>query len=180
MSKARRTDEEAVDGPAIVTGEHARDRVLSPRAGAKAGWSRLTVYEKAFRLGQLKCKDAGDVRAEEARALDRFAAARVFDEGWQICNASFPGGRAWDEVGSGGGVPGAFVDHQRDAKDFWRRVELAMGARDWIIVRRVCGENCTVSESVQAISPGYKFSTLARFREALDALVEAMAKARRR
>jgi hypothetical protein len=179
MSKAKRQDE-AVEGPAIVASEHVRDRVLSSRAGAKAGWSRLTVYEKAFRLGQLKCKEAGDARAEEARALDRFAAARAFDEGWQICNASFPGGRAWDEVGGGGGVPGAFVDHQRDAKDFWRRVEQAMGARDWMICRRVCGEDCTVSETVQAISPGYKFSTLARFREALDALVEGMAKGRQR
>ena len=180
MSKARRTDEEAAEGPAIVASDYVRDRVLSLRAGAKAGWSRLTVYEKAFRLGQLKCKEARDARAEEARALDRFAAARAFDEGWQICNASFPGGRAWDEVGGGGGMPGAFVDHQRDAKDFWRRVEQAMGTRDWMICRRVCGENCTVAETVQAISPGYKFSTLARIREALDALVEAMAVARRR
>ena len=153
---------------------------MSGRAGAKAGWSRLTVYEKAFRLRQLACKEARDARAEEARALDRYAAARASDEGWQICNASFPGGRGWDEVRSSGGVPGAFVDHQRDAKDFWRRVELAMGTRDWMICRRVCGENCTVAETVQAISPGYKFSTLARFREALDALVEAMASARRR
>jgi len=102
MSKAKR-QEEVVEGPAIVSGEHVRDRVLSSRAGAKAGWSRLTVYEKAFRLGQLKCKEASDARAEEARALDRFAAARAFDEGWQICNASFPGGRAWDEVGVAAG-----------------------------------------------------------------------------
>ncbi len=179
MSKPKRQDE-TVEGPAIATADHVRDRVLSVRAGAKAGWSRLTVYEKAFRLGQLQCKEARDARAEEARALDRYAAARAFDEGWQICNASFPGGRAWDEVRGGGGVPGAFVDHQRDTKDFWRRVEQAMGTRDWMICRRVCGENCTVAETVQAISPGYKFSTLARFREALDALVEAMAKARRK
>jgi hypothetical protein len=179
MSKVKRMDE-VVEGPVLVGSDHVRDRVLSSRAGAKAGWSRLTVYEKAFRLGQLKCKETSDPRVEEARALDRFAAARAFDEGWQICNASFPGGRAWDEVGGGGGVPGSFVDHQRDAKDFWRRVEQAMGARDWMICRRVCGENCTVAETVQAISPGYKFSTLARFREALDALIEGLARARRR
>jgi hypothetical protein len=179
MSKSKRK-EDAIEGPAIAKSDHVRDRVLSGRAGAKAGWSRLTVYEKAFRLGQLACKEARDARAEEARALDRYAAARAFDEGWQICHAGFPGGRGWDEVRSSGGVPGGFVDHQRDAKDFWRRVELAMGTRDWMICRRVCGENCTVAETVQAISPGYKFSTLARFREALDALVEAMAAARRR
>jgi hypothetical protein len=75
---------------------------------------------------------------------------------------------------------GAFVDHQRDAKDFWRRVEQAMGANDWLICRRVCGENHTVADAVQAISPGYKFSTLARFREALDALNEGMRRAKTR
>jgi hypothetical protein len=36
-----------------------------------------------------------------------------------------------------------------------------------------------VAEAVQAISPGYKFSTLARFREALDALVTGMKTAKR-
>jgi hypothetical protein len=184
MSKAKRRDEEVVEGPAIVGADHVRDRTLSSRAGAKAGWSKLTVTEKEFRRGHLICKErctgAVATREEEARALDRYAAARAFDSGWQVCNASFPGGRAWDEVGGGGGVPGAFVDHQRDAKDFWRRVEQAMGANDWLICRRVCGENCTVAEAVQAISPGYKFSTLARFREALDSLVGAMAVARRR
>ena len=106
-------------------------------------------------------------------------AARAFDEGWQVCNASFPGGVDFDRVRTSGGVPGAFVDHQRDAKDFWRREEQAMGTNDWMICRRVCGENYAVAAAVQAISPGYKFSTLARFREALDALVDGMRRARR-
>jgi hypothetical protein len=183
VSRVRRQEEQP-EGPAAVRGDHVQDRMLSGRAGAKAGWSRLTVYEKEFRRGHLMCKErcgsAAAAKDEEARALDRFVAARAFDEGWQVCNASFPGARGWDEVRSGGGTPGGFVDHQRDTKDFWRRVEQAMGTRDWQICRRVCGENCTVAETVQAISPGYKFSTLARFREALDALVEAMATARRR
>jgi hypothetical protein len=163
--------------------------VLAPTAGAKAGWSRLTVYERAFRLGHLVCKErctdakggAVAAREEEGRALDRLAAARAFDTGWQICNAGFPGGVDYDRISSGGGgVPGAFADHQRDAKAFWRRVEQAMGSNDWLICRRVCGENYAVAETVQAISPGYRFSTLARFREALDALVEAMKRAKQR
>jgi hypothetical protein len=77
-------------------------------------------------------------------------------------------------------VPGAFVDHQRDVKDYWRRVESAMGANDWLIVRRVCGENYTVAQAVAQVSPGYRLSSLARFREALDSLVEARASVRRR
>jgi hypothetical protein len=63
--------------------------VLAPTAGAKAGWSRLTVYERAFRLGHLVCKErcndakggAVAAREEEGRALDRLAAARAFDTG---------------------------------------------------------------------------------------------------
>ena len=180
--KKRNTVEEVVEGPAVLTDDHVLDRILSPRAGAKKGWSRLSVYEREFRRGALVCKErctgAGATREEEARALDRFAAARAFDDGWRICNTPFPPGVDFDRVRSTGGVPGGFADHQRDAKAFWRRVEQAMGANDWMICRRVCGENYAIAETVQAISPGYRFSTLARFREALDALVEGMKRAK--
>jgi hypothetical protein len=179
----RKQVEDVVDRPAVIGPDHVRDRVLGPRAGAKKGWSLLTVAEKEFRRGHLMCKErctsAVATREEEGRALDRYAAARAFDEGWQICHAGFPGGVDFDRVRTSGGVPGAFVDHQRDAKDFWRRVEAAMGANDWLICRLVCGENHSVAEAVQAIGPGYKFSTLARFREALDALASGMKEARR-
>jgi hypothetical protein len=37
-----------------------------------------------------------------------------------------------------------------------------------------CGEYFSVATAVTAINPGYRFSTLARFREALDALGGAM------
>ena len=182
MKKQAKNPDERVERPAVVQADHVQARTLSGRAGAKAGWSRLTVYEREFRLGHLVCKEAAarGSREEEGRALDRLAAARAFDEGWQVCNASFPGGVDFDRVRTSGGVPGAFVDHQRDAKDFWRRVEQAMGTNDWMICRRVCGENYAVAAAVQAISPGYKSSTLARFREALDALVDAMRRARRK
>lgn len=68
---AKTVDEDVIDGPAVVEGDHVRDRILSPRAGAKAGWSRLTIYERAFRLGHLKCKErcvgAAAAREEEGR-----------------------------------------------------------------------------------------------------------------
>lgn len=154
------------------------------RAGAKKGWSRLTVYEREFRRGSFVCKerctDAAATQAEMRRALDRYEAAKAFDEGWQLCSVSWPGSGGFDAVRGGGGVPGAFVDHQRDVKDYWRRVEAAMGANDWLIIRRVCGENYSVAQAVSAISPAYKFSTLARFREALDALVGARTNGARR
>jgi hypothetical protein len=175
---------EPVEGPAVVTPAHAQDRVLSAAAGARKGWSKLTVYEREFRLGHLRCKERCATKegaeAELRLEADRFAAARAFDLGWQVCTASWPGSGGYDQVKTSGGVPGAFVDHQRDTKEFWRRVEQAMGANDWLICRRVCGENFSVAAAVAAISPGYRFSTLARFREALDALVGGMKRAKRR
>jgi hypothetical protein len=174
--------DEGVERPAVVMSDHARDRVLGVGAGAKKGWSRLTVYEREFRRGSFVCKERcggkAETEAEVRRALDRYEAAKAFDEGWQVCAASWPGSSGFDRVKGGGGVPGAFIDHQRDEKDYWRRVEAAMGANDWLIIRRACGENYSVAQAVAAISPAYKFSTLARFREALDALVEARARVR--
>jgi hypothetical protein len=180
--KQKAVASEAVEGPAVVTAAHTQDRMLSAAAGARKGWSKLTVYEREFRLGHLRCKDQVTKEALEAelrREADRFAAARAFDLGWQVCTASWPGSGGYDQVKGGGGVPGAFADHQRDAKDFWRRVEQAMGANDWLICRRVCGENFSVAAAVTAINPGYRFSTLARFREVLDALVEGMRRVRK-
>jgi len=174
---------EIVIGPAVIGADHVQDRVLGKTAGARKGWSKLTVYEREFRLGHLRCKERCETRegaeAEARLEADRFAAARAFDLGWQLCTASWPGGSTFDLVKTSGGVPGAFVDHQREAKQFWRRVEQAMGANDWLICRRVCGENFSVAAAVTAINPGYRFSTLARFREALDALVGAMTAVRR-
>lgn len=186
MSRAKRAakKDEGIEQPAVIMADHVRDRVVGLGAGAKKGWSRLTVYEREFRKGSLVCKDRctdkAATEAEMRRALDRYEAAKAFDEGWQVCAASWPGSCGFDRVKGGGGVPGAFVDHQRDVKDYWRRVEAAMGANDWLIIRRVCGENYTVAQAVAAISPGYRLSTLARFREALDSLVAARGSARRR
>ena len=182
--KKRMTVDDVVEGPAVIGSDHVQDRVLSARAGAKKGWSKLAVYEREFRRGALVCKErctgAAAAREEEARALDRFAAARAFDDGWRICNTPFPPGVDFDRVRStGGGTIGGFADHQRDAKDFWRRVQSAMGANDWLICRMVCGEGHSVASAVMTVSPAYKFSTLARFREALDGLVDGMRRARR-
>lgn len=189
MTRAKRAakkikDDPEVERPAVIAADHARDRLLTAGAGAKKGWSRLTVYEREFRRGSFVCKercgDAAATQAELRRAAERYAAARAFDEGWQICAVSWPGSSGFERVKGGGGTPGAFVDHQRDVKDYWRRVESAMGANDWLIIRRVCGENYSVAQAVAQVSPAYKFSSLARFREALDALVAARAVARRR
>jgi len=175
MKRAKKIDD--IERPAVIMPDHARDRVLGAGAGAKKGWSRLTVYEREFQRGSFVCKercaDAASTQAEARRALDRFEAAKAFDEGWQLCTASWPGSSGLERVRGASGVPSAFADHRRDVKEYWLRIEAAMGANDWMILCRVCAENYTVSQAVSAISPAYKFSTVARFREALDALVAA-------
>ena len=69
--RAKKTDED-VERPAVITPDHARDRLLGAGAGARKGWSRLTVYERGFRRGAFVCKerctDAGATQAEMRRA----------------------------------------------------------------------------------------------------------------
>ena len=141
MKKAK-APEDQIDGPAVITSDHLRNRTLSARAGSKKGWSRLTGYEKAHNKGQLMCREAfrgaHNIDRQQQRADERFQAAQSFDRGWRNCQVPFPSGTDLDRVRGGGGVPGAFADHARDAKEFWRRVQEAMGANDWIIFQLAC------------------------------------------
>lgn len=175
-------DQDDIQSPAVIGPMHVQDRVLGKGAASKTGWSKLTIYEKEHRLGHLAdrsiCTTPQRTQDEVGRATARYEAAKAFDEGWLVCNASWPSGSDLNRVRVVG-CPGSFVDHQRDVKDYWRRVELHMGVNDWMICRRICGEGYKVAETIARISPSYKFSALARFREALDALIGAMAKARR-
>jgi hypothetical protein len=180
-AEAETTDQ--VQGPAIITADHVQTRYVSTRAGSKQAWERLSVFEKAHRSGKLMDKDLciGKTKAEveeatkiEAqKALDRYDAGDRFVEGWKIAKeGSWPCGADMNRVRVLG-CPGSFADHQIDVKNFMRALEKRLSTRDWMILRRVCGENCPIAETVTAITPGYRASTLARFRESLDALVEA-------
>lgn len=177
-------EEDDIVGPAIVRDDHVQDRTLSKEAGSKAGWSRLTVFERSHRAGKLMDKErcTGDTpakiesatRAEAQRAIDRYDAGKHFAECWLIANTTNWGCASDFNRVRVLGVAGSFVDHQIDVKDFMRALEKRLGTRDWMILRRVCGENYPIAETVTDITPGYRASTLARFREALDALVDAI------
>ena len=178
-----------IDSPAIITDEHIQDRHVSTRAGAKLAWSRLSVFERAHRAGKLMDRErcVGDTaaqredatKAEAQRALDRYEAGDRFAEGWRISNAgNWASGSDFNRVRVVG-CPGSFVDHQIDVKRFMRALEHRLGTRDWMILRRICGENAPIAETITDITPGYRASTLARFREALDALLEAIPLAQR-
>src|SRR5262249_19233006 len=141
-------------------------------------------YEKAYNRGQLLCRERcisePSRTKEQALAHSRYAAARDLDLGWHHCQTRFPSGSDFEHVRSGGsGTPGAFADHARDGKEFWRRVQSEMGANDWMICRMTCCEGYSVTEAILWVSPSYKYATLVRFREALDALADAIQAAKR-
>lgn len=169
-------------GPAVVRHEHVQDRILHTRAGSKVGWSRLTVFEQAHRAGKLVDKERAQksstaMQDEIGKALDRFLAGKRFMELWLIGQASIGGSMDFSRIRCAGtGVP--FSDTQFDAKTLLRAIESQLGTNDWMICRRVIGENCGIAQTVNEISPSYRDSTLARFREALDSLCAAFNGAR--
>ena len=67
VNKPKNEDDESVDnvvdGPAVVGADHVRDRLLKATAGAKAGWSRLTVEFRAEVDRRLRLRVGTGVRA---------------------------------------------------------------------------------------------------------------------
>jgi hypothetical protein len=163
-----------IDAPALVKDTHA----LGRRVGHKEGWENLSVFERAHRAGKLmdreRCTDQEATKAEAERALDRYQAGDRFTEGWKVANAgNWANGSDYNSVRVVG-CPGSFVDHQIDVKNFMRALEAELGTRDWMILRRICGENYPIADTITDITPAYRATTLARFRESLDALIEAI------
>ncbi len=166
------------EAPARITEDHAQDRLLHTRAGEKMAWRKLSPLDKAKEKGQLIDRwkiPKGDKYAltrEIGIGLVRYEAGKRFAEAWKMAEASFPTGSDLNRVRVVG-VPGSFCDHAIDQKNLLRRVEAKMSANDYMIVRKVCGEEYPIGKTVDHVSPAYRDSTLARFREALDGLVEA-------
>lgn len=174
-----------VDGPALLQPDHVQDRPYFIEIGngkhrrtvkgdGKA-YRRASVLQKARLAGQLidksRCTNREAIRAEEWQAERRYAAGKRFTEAWLLANTgNWAMGADMGRVRCAG-VPGSFADHALDEKQYLEDVRQALGVNDWMILRRVCGENCPVGEVVTEISPSYRYSTLSRFRESLDALI---------
>lgn len=172
--------QEEIQEPALIRDTHA----LGRRVGYKAGWENLSIFERAHRSGKLmdkeRCTDQEATKIEAGKALDRYEAGDRFAEGWAVANAgNWAAGTDFNRVRVMG-TPGSFVDHQIDVKNFMRALEMELGTRDWMILRRICGENYPIAETITDITPAYRATTLARFRESLDALVEAIPVAMRK
>jgi len=169
------------EAPAVIQADHVPRNL--DKVGSRSGWKRELDHDRAFRMGHLLCKERAKVNDEAKereieKAIYRRDAWEKFTECWLLCQANFPGGSDYNRVRVAG-VPGSFCDAQIDTKRFMRAVEANLGSRDWMLCRRVCGEGWPIAKAVTDISPSYRDSTLARFRECLDALIEAMETARR-
>ena len=166
------------DAPAIITPLHVKDRSYvaevtdGPRtrrvlAGAKA-WRKLTPLEAAYAKGQL----AGG--APQNSALTRLEAGKRYAG---IFVGTETSGRDSTQMvaisKSGGGA--SLSQSQMAALRALAAVEARLGMRDRRIIRLVCGEGFAPVEAVRAAcGDDYKHTTAARFREALDALVEVL------
>lgn len=165
-------DPEAVDGPAIVTPMHVQNRDIFNDSGAlvigKKGHRKWTPLEAAYEQGKLGPKDSQDARS-------RFMAGIRYSEIWDRAQSA---GRDSTQAlngsrGGGSGLP--ITQAQSDAVRALVAIHAGMSARDRIIVRLVCGEGYFPSEAVKlAAGDDYKNVVPARFREALDALCDAI------
>lgn len=161
------------DGPAVIIGEHAQDREISPVAGSPKAWRRYSVLELAHKRGQL---NGG---AGKEREYLRLKAAEDYVKLFLTAQSS---GKDSTDVGRVISVSQRMpiTERQVIAMRDLARIERNMGSRDRLIIRKVCGENYRLSEAVMAAcGAGYRDRVTARFREALDALIEAMETARR-
>lgn len=164
----------AGDGPAKPHSGHRHDRPVGLQAGAKKAWRNIAEHplSAAFERGQLS--RGSDV----FNAKDRLNAGeyyRCLYEGAQVRSRD---STQFEVVlgGTGAGMGEARADAIRKLI----AVDSRMKNADRKIIRRVCGEGWWPSEAVrESLGPHYAKAVVPRFNEALDALCEALAAARK-
>lgn len=163
-------------GPAKETGLHvwarpATDDNMRPIVG-KMACVKWTPLEAAFNQGKLQ--GGSSKYAPKAR----FDAGMKYAEIWDTAQSS---GRdstqALNISRSTGG--GSISQSQSDAVKALVSVESHLSQRDRIIIRMVCGQGYFPSEAVRTVCEDYRDTVSARFREALDGLIEAFELARK-
>jgi hypothetical protein len=166
------SDQETPQSPAKITALHRQDRELSTVAGAPKGWRKESVLQSVYDRGFL----AGG--SNRYSAMQRRDAGEAYSEIFDTAQAS---GRdstqALNISRSHGGLP--LSQAQATAIRHLVSIHSHMGERDRRIVWMVCGEGHWPSEAVRSVCADYRDTVPARFREALDSLIEAMEMARR-
>jgi hypothetical protein len=160
-----------MDGPAVIRPHHELRPATNDQGTAitgKLAWRNSCQLQAALDQGKLN-SEIGD----KWSGWDRFSCAKEYQ-------------KIYDMTESTGGIDstqamnvsrssrcGSGNDARDRAWDLRLSLESNLSERDRIIIRKVCGEGCTPAQGVALISPGYKHTVWARFREALDSLCEA-------
>jgi hypothetical protein len=155
----------------VVTPLHRQDRELTKVAGSPKAWSKWTPHEAAFNQGKLS---GGNGYTPEAR----FMAGQRYAEVWDAAQSAGRDSTQAQNISRGFGG-GSISQAQSDAIKALVAIDSHMGQRDRIIIRMVCGEGYFPSEAVRLACGDYKDTVSARYREALDALVDAVEEARK-
>lgn len=175
MNKLNTQPEDDVQGPAVVTPLHVRSRPATDNSNrpitGKTAWTKWTPLESAYQQGKLGAKDSHD-------AIRRFNAGQQYTKAWDDSQGAGRDSTQAFCISRGYGS-GSVSTVQSDAIASLVAVESYLGQRDRIIVRMVCGQGHFPSEAVAMVSPDYAKATTARFKEALDALIDAWEKVRR-
>ncbi len=150
-----------VDAPAKLEG-FEREHVIDKRIGIK-GWRRIDPAQALW-----KRKNISKV---QRAAWERYASL------WDV---SAQTGRAPLHEATPSrmcaGLP--FTVKQQEAIRKVKNIDRGLSIENLAIVRAVCGQGCWPSEAMQQIfGDAYKHSTMARFSEAMVALVRAMQEA---
>jgi hypothetical protein len=157
------------EAPAKITPDLVKDRGYRGNDGKPSNnkaWRRLSPLQAAMAKNQLS--------GGEFSAADRFRAGQRYSEIFDTSERSGKDSTQALNVSRGGKLGGGSGQAASEAWDERLFIERLMGARDRTIIRLVCGEGGQPAAAVkQACGDGYKFTAQARFREALDALVEA-------
>lgn len=175
-TRKQRTPGIFVDGPAIRLESHVRcrpatDKDMKPITGTKA-WRNLSPLESAHAKNQLS---GGNHRYSAAQ---RFEAGTNYAQIFLIANGA--GGRDSTQAMNvaGGNAGYEMPQSQQMAFRALADIEGCMGARDARIIRRICGEGQSVTKAIMEICADYDRAAPTRFRESLDALIEAFGKQR--
>lgn len=159
--------------PAKIRQGHVADRLTSIVAGASKAWrntdeSALASY--AFR-GLLQ---GGNPKYN---TQEREAAGNLYRGLWEAVQGSGRDSTQLDIVQNGSGAP--IQELQSTAVKQLVSIDSHLSVNDRKIIRNVCCADWWPSQAIRDIDPDYKFATVARFREAMDSLIEAIEKAKK-
>lgn len=176
MRQQLKRDDEP-ETPAIIGPEHVRDRQFANDRGVvvlgRAAWRKLSPLQAAYAKGQLA---GGNERySAEVRLRAGMDYTAIFDSAQSGSKDSSQNLIRVDSSAK----ESSLAMTQAAAIRALAVIHSHLGTRDRRIVMMVCGEGHQPAAAVREVCGDYEKAVAGRFREALDALIEAMETSRR-